>query len=381
MKPPFVNISQSILKGPPQKKYSLIFKAKILPEQTDTTYPFFGIYLLDTSSSMIGDKFDSAIESLIEQINSLPHGSVFSLITFGPVCLVVDNVEINANSKTDIVEIIQNLSPEVGTPIKKALDLGIIILKKYKGPLKSKIITLMTDGYGEITAEDVISITEQILELRASMVCVGALNDHDVELLYYLAQLTLGKYIFAKTADELKQKMTIASHKSAKILFTLPSVTLFPKQGIIKMTSVFQVKPTVISLLGENAGHQATVFFRSFEAGETYEIFIKLDYEFEETFLARAISEGEVEILEFAFDFGAPNLLVQKVVSIHFLDDPNEFHLNRNLLKELNSADSIIDEIRVATEKHDTKVKVSIQGDETYFEKKQIKITDQAWST
>ncbi|MHA1675188.1 MAG: hypothetical protein ACTSYI_16375 [Promethearchaeota archaeon] len=65
------------------------------------------------------------------------------------------------------------------------------------------------------------------------MICVGALNDHDVELLYNLAQRTLGKYIFAKTADELKQKMTIASHKSAKILFTQPTVTLITLFAVI----------------------------------------------------------------------------------------------------------------------------------------------------
>ncbi|MHA1674046.1 MAG: hypothetical protein ACTSYI_10500 [Promethearchaeota archaeon] len=81
------------------------------------------------------------------------------------------------------------------------------------------------------------------------------------------------------------------------------------------------------------------------------------------------ISASHVEIMEFAFDLGAPNLHVRKVVSIYFLDDPNGYRLNRYLLKELNSVDSMIDEIRVATEKHDAEGTILIQGDETYFEK------------
>ncbi|MHA1521392.1 MAG: vWA domain-containing protein [Promethearchaeota archaeon] len=368
MKPPFVNISQSILKGPPQKKYSLIFKTKILPERTDTTYPFFGIYLLDTSESMEGSKLASAKESLVEQVMSLPMGTIFSLITFGPVRVMADNVEINPKSKNDIIDKIQKMETTGATPLKSALTMGINLLKNYKGPLRSKIITLITDGYGDIEQDKVPVFAARILELKGSMVCVGALNDHDVELLYNLAQRTLGKYIFAKTADELKAKMTIASHKSAKILFSQPTVTLTPKQGTIKVTSVNQVKPTVIALVCENADDKSTVFFRSFESGEIYEVFIKLDYTFEETFLARALSEGQVEILEFAFDFGTPDLQVRQVVSIYFLDDPAGYHLNRNLLNELNSVDSMIDEIRVATEKHDAEGTILIQGDETYFE-------------
>ncbi len=365
MKPPFVNISQSILKGPPQPKYSLIFKTKILPKHTEEKFPFFGIYLLDTSESMEGNKLESAKESLVEQIQTLPNGTIFSLITFGPVRVMVDNVELNPKSKSEIMGIVQDMSTTGATPLKSALNMGITLLKNYKGPLRSRIITLITDGYGDIPPEDAPRYAARILELKGSMVCVGALNDHDVELLYNLAQLSLGKYIFAKTADELKEKMIIASHKSAKILFTQPTVTLTPKHGTIKVTSVNQVRPTVIALVCENAVQKSTVFFRSFESGENYEVFIKLDYSFDEEFLVGAVSAGQVEILEFFFDFGAPDMQVRQVVSIHFLDDPNGYHLNRNLLKELNSVDSMIDEIRVATEKHDAEGTVLIQGDET----------------
>ncbi|MHA1675187.1 MAG: VWA domain-containing protein [Promethearchaeota archaeon] len=148
MKPPFVNISQSILKGPPQKKYSLIFKTKILPECTDATYPFFGVYLLDTSESMSGSKLESAKDSLVEQTISLPMGSIFSLITFGPVRVMADNIEINPKSKNEIIGIIEKLSTTCATLLKSALTMGITLLKNYKGALPSRIITLITDGYG-----------------------------------------------------------------------------------------------------------------------------------------------------------------------------------------------------------------------------------------
>ncbi|MHA1584972.1 MAG: VWA domain-containing protein, partial [Promethearchaeota archaeon] len=121
---PFLDILQSVYVCPPSSQISIALNLKVILGKEADPHPFFGIWVLDLSSSMLDDrKIDAAIASLKEQINFLPEGTIFSLITFGnPVEALVNKMEINSSNRKALFWTIDNLVPRGSTPFREALD-------------------------------------------------------------------------------------------------------------------------------------------------------------------------------------------------------------------------------------------------------------------
>jgi len=362
VKIPFTQIAQSIICGPAVDNHTLVFNVKVLPPNSNELFPFFGIWLLDTSGSMSGLKFDSAVESLIEQVNTLPKGTVFSLVGFGPVRVIFNQVEIDQSTRTKIIAELKNLSANGGTPMQGALDEAFKILRSFSGELSTRKLILITDGFGDVSHEKAEEIAKLALKFNASIDCVGALNDHDVELLHSLARLSSGKYIFAQDAAELKKKMIIATRQSTQIIFSLPRFSIFPKLGTFKILEAVQIKPTIISVPFEKKADHTVLTVRSFEAGDTYEFIIKMEFHPD---MDKIILDQPQEILEFNFDFGKPSLQLSKIISMKFSHDTTKFRLNKNIINQCRRASLMIVDITEATKRHDPKGTIMIQGDET----------------
>ena len=69
---PYVNILQSAICIPAAEEIPIALDIKILPDKNIPPEAFFGVWLLDISGSMAGDRLDNAKESLIEQVKILP---------------------------------------------------------------------------------------------------------------------------------------------------------------------------------------------------------------------------------------------------------------------------------------------------------------------
>ena len=69
---PFIQIAQSAICVPPTENLALSLDIKILPETGAEGNPFYGVWLLDVSGSIEGNKINHARDSLIKQIRSLP---------------------------------------------------------------------------------------------------------------------------------------------------------------------------------------------------------------------------------------------------------------------------------------------------------------------
>lgn len=73
---PYLNILQSAICIPISDEVPIALDIKILPDKNIPAESFFGVWLLDVSGSMGGERLNKAIESLIEQVHILPEGKI-----------------------------------------------------------------------------------------------------------------------------------------------------------------------------------------------------------------------------------------------------------------------------------------------------------------
>src|SRR6056297_3659366 len=147
---PYINILQSAMCIPPSDEQPLALDLKILPDKNIPPEPFFGVWLVDISGSMAGERLQNAKESLKEQVKNLPDGTIFNLVSFETdVHEIMTNVQIDNKSKQKIIKEVNKLSDRGTTALHGALEKGVDILRNYQrsgGGLKIRKIYLMSDG-------------------------------------------------------------------------------------------------------------------------------------------------------------------------------------------------------------------------------------------
>ncbi len=304
---PFIQIAQSAICVPPTENLALSLDIKILPEAGAEGNPFYGVWLLDVSGSMEGDKINHARDSLIKQIRSLPEGTGFNLITFeSEVRDIIKNETISDKTRDKIIKHLDKVEGLGGTALYEALKRGIKLIREYKSPLPKKII-LITDGEpGDIPVEmgnkddpnyqKYFLLAREALEYKGSIDTVGALGEHNVYLLYEIARQSTGKYTFAEDAKELEDKMLIASEQNTRIVFSQPFITVSSKVGKIKIDDMVQYKPTTIRMPFERVKDTYKTWLRSFEVGETYQFIFKSTLTLD---LSKVNKDGENQVPRF----------------------------------------------------------------------------------
>jgi len=129
---PYVNILQSAICIPVSDQVPIALDIKILPDKNIPAESFFGVWLLDVSGSMGGERLDKAKDSLIEQIGILPEGTIYNLITFeSKVNEIIKDVKISDKSRKDIIKKIQGITERGTTSLYTALEKALEILRKY----------------------------------------------------------------------------------------------------------------------------------------------------------------------------------------------------------------------------------------------------------
>ena len=370
---PFVQIAQSANCVPPAKNLSISLDIKILPDSGVSGNPFWGVWLLDNSGSMDGDRIDKAKQSLIKQVESLPDGTIFNLVTFeSTVKDIVKGETISQKSRTKIIKYINKIQALGGTALYNALKHGIKKVRAYKGKLPKKII-LITDGEpGDVVVElgnendpnykKYFLLAREALEYKASIDTVGALGEHNVYLLYEISKASTGKYIFAENAQELKTKMLIASEQTTRILFTQPTLTINPLVGKLRIDDAVQYKPTIIRMPFEKVKGAYKSWMRSFEAGDTYQIILKLMLDIDQSKIKK---EGMNHIMDINFDFGGKGLVMKKEIMVQFSEVRANHRINMQINKQFANMFSQAEEITDQTIKNDASATQRIQGDET----------------
>ncbi len=374
---PYINILQSAIKIPPSDEQPLALDIKILPDKNIPPEPFFGVWLVDISGSMAGDRLKNAKESLKEQVKKLPDGTIFNLVTFETdVHEIMVNEKINNKVKQKIIKEVDKLQDRGTTALYGALEKGVDLLRNYTrsgGGLKVRKIFLMSDGdptdvqvqaknENDPNYQKYFQLAKEALEYKGSIDTIGALGEHNVYLLYEIAKQSTGKYIFAEDEEELKTKMIIATDQTVRIAFSQPNIKVKSVLGGIELSDMAQYKPTVIRMPFERLGNnEAKAFFRSFEAGDTYQVLIKGVLKIDQS---KIKMDQPNKVLVLDFDFGE-GLKTTKEIFITFTNDNSKFKLNQDINKRYANVFSQAQEISDCTIRGDAAATQRIQGDET----------------
>ena len=134
------------------------------------------------------------------------------------------------------------------------------------------------------------------------------------------------------------------------------------RSGRVELEDAAQYKPTVIRMPFEKLNDkESKAFFRSFEAGDTYQILVKGKLILDPTALKIDIP---TKVLTLDFDFGQ-GLKTANDIQIKFSNDQSKFKLNQDINKNYANVFSQAEEIADCTIRGDAGATQRIQGDET----------------
>lgn len=378
-KQPYVNILQSALciPVPSNNEIPIALDIKVLPDKNIPPEPFYGIWLLDISGSMAGERLNNAKQSLMEQVNLIPEGTIFNLVTFETeIHEIIINEKISGSSRKKILDQISKITDRGTTALHTALKKAIELMRNYVNTdngMKIKKIFLLSDGdptdvqvesgnENDPNYDKYFILAKEALEYKASIDTVGALGEHNVYLMYEIAKQSTGKYIFAENEEEMKTKMIIATEQTVRIAFNQPQLMVKTIQQSIQLEDAAQYKPTVIRMpFTKKSETEFQTFLRSFEAGDTYQIIIKGKIKIDPSKVQLDIP---TKIMQLEFDFG-DELKDSKTIEIKFSNDSTKFKLNQDINKKYANVFTQAEEIADCTIRGDAQATQRIQGDET----------------
>ena len=167
------------------------------------------VLLLDTSTSMIGEKMinsQNAMCDFVDQID-LSLNNKIGLVTYGDR---VNKFELSQNAE-DIKEDIMQTKASGLTPMLNALEIAFGMLKDERGP----IIVLATDGHPtDAPKVDVLNYSYRIREEGVVVIVLSIGTGVDEDFIIELSD----EYLEAKMASEIGEEM----EKATEIIGGLP---------------------------------------------------------------------------------------------------------------------------------------------------------------
>ena len=136
--------------------------------------------------------------------------------------------------------------------------------------------------------------------------------------------------------------------------------------GQIEVDDAVQYKPTVIrmpfeKIRGKFKEFHYKTWLRSFEAGDTYQILLKLRQNLDQDKLKL---EETNELLKIQFDF-EKGMQATKDIVVNFSNDSSNHRINPQINKQYANIFSQAEEITEQTIKNNATATIRIQGDET----------------
>lgn len=167
----------------------------------DTEGPTSIIFVVDISTSMRGEKWQSLKAGMKKFLATAREGNDYTLIAFNEAPRLIAR-SVNAQ---DLWREFNNLNPSGNTALYDAILLGLSNLRQV--PQRHKSLVLLSDGQDTSSAATLLTVQQEMLAHRASIYTVGivlhgykflATERHGQELLNQLAKATGGLVFFPK---------------------------------------------------------------------------------------------------------------------------------------------------------------------------------------
>lgn len=202
-------------------------------------------FVLDKSGSMSGyERIESLKEGFEKLINQLLPEDRISIFLFDDdMQLLLPSSKIGDRKKA-IIELIRSIEPNGGTSMMKAMQAAYAEVKKYHSANAVNTVVLLTDGFDERSAEELVAAQKPF---NASIACtaIGVGKDYNYDLMKQLASKGSGLLLFAAEGKELvdlfaKNMLNLASPvaKNVQIAITIPAGLEFTKAYGINKAAV-----------------------------------------------------------------------------------------------------------------------------------------------
>ncbi len=224
--------------GSPTNKKEIVLETGIsaLHLPSGKRLPLNVSFVLDKSGSMAGyDRIESLKEGFEKLINQLLPDDRISIFLFDDDMQLLFPSSKIGDRKKAIIELIRSIEPNGGTSMLKAMQAAYAEVKKHYLPKAMNTVILLTDGYDERSADELVAAQKPF---NATIACtaIGVGKDYNYDLMKQLASKGSGLLLFAAEGKELvdlfaKNMLNLASPiaKNVQISITIPKGLQFTK--------------------------------------------------------------------------------------------------------------------------------------------------------
>jgi Ca-activated chloride channel homolog len=206
--------------------------------------------MLDCSTSMKGEKFDTAKATAIHLIQRLKPQDIFSMVSFSDRAEVVLPATRQSNIQRSESKI-RNLQTSGGTEIMRGLQAGFDEVRRYASPHSINHIIVLTDGrtYGDEQA--CYTLAQRAAEEGIGISGFGIGSGWNDIFLDHLANITGGNSMLVSQPKDierlLNEKFTNLSRAYAE------NITLnYQAQENVEINYLFRIQPETGPLVSEN---------------------------------------------------------------------------------------------------------------------------------
>ena len=185
----------------------ILFTLKAAAISTENRVPLDLVCVLDTSSSMAGEKIALLIDSLNYLVDMLDENDRISIVKFHMTAERLTPLTAASKlRKPNIKHVIKSLRAAGGTDITSGMKIALKVLneRKYRNPVSS--IFLLSDGLDHMATSGVRSLLDTIKPAdNFTIHSFGYGSDHDPNLMSTIAKYRDGNFYFIQkldTADE-----------------------------------------------------------------------------------------------------------------------------------------------------------------------------------
>ncbi len=174
---------------------SSIVGLQILPPPLTERQPFHLALLLDTSTSMSGDRLNSVKQTLHSVISHMQPTDSLTLLEYNSEATILCR---GVSDKEQLKQITDSLKAKAATNLEKAI-------LQFPTDIVPDCICILTDGdntEGLSGTQELQFLAKRILPKQIPICCLGYGHDHNEDLLQSLALHTRGSYTFMNT-DEM----------------------------------------------------------------------------------------------------------------------------------------------------------------------------------
>ncbi|HUF38065.1 MAG TPA: VWA domain-containing protein [Anaerolineales bacterium] len=222
--------------------YAMVTLQPVAPEKNEGTPPINVCLVVDTSTSMKGQRMDMVKITARRILRQLRPGDVFSIVTFSDRAeVIIEAAKDRDLNKTEAR--ISQIQAAGGTEIYHGLRIGYEQILRYHRAANINHLVLVTDGHTYGDEDKCLALAEKIRQSGITISALGLGNQWNEKFLDRLASLTGGSSMFIAYARDIKQFLEQKFDDLHKIFAENIRLDLDPSSPEVSINYIFRMQP------------------------------------------------------------------------------------------------------------------------------------------